>query len=248
MRNIKLTIEYDGKDFNGWQKQPDKLNIQGTIEKAIEAVTGEVTELNASGRTDAGVHAKGMVANAHMETKMREDDICDYMNRYLPEDICVQEVRIASDRFHSRYNAQGKTYCYTCYVGDKKPVFNRKYVNIIEGKLDVEAMKKAADILTGEHDYASFCGNPKMKKSTVREIYSIDVSLKGSFLNLTYHGSGFLQYMVRILSGTLLEVGQGKRTPESMYELLEERNRSLAGATAPAKGLCLLKVDYSKEV
>ena len=170
------------------------------------------------------------------------------MNRYLPEDICVQEVRVASDRFHSRYNAQGKTYCYTCYVGDKKPVFNRKYVNIIEGKLDVEAMKRAADILTGEHDFASFCGNPKMKKSTVREIYSIDVSLKGSFLNLTYHGSGFLQYMVRILSGTLLEVGQGKRTPESMYELLEERNRSLAGATAPAKGLCLLKVDYSKEV
>ena len=178
---------------------------------------------------------------------MKEEEICDYMNRYLPEDICVQEVRVASDRFHSRYNAQGKTYCYTCYVGDKKPVFNRKYVNIIDGKLDVDAMKRAADILTGEHDFASFCGNPKMKKSTVREIYSIDVSLKGSFLNLTYHGSGFLQYMVRILSGTLLEVGQGKRTPESMYELLEERNRSLAGATAPAKGLCLLKVDYSKE-
>ena len=109
-------------------------------------------------------------------------------------------------------------------------------------------MNRASYILTGEHDFASFCGNPKMKKSTVREIYSIDVSLKGSFLNLTYHGSGFLQYMVRILSGTLLEVGQGKRTPESMYELLEERNRSLAGATAPAKGLCLLKVDYSKEV
>ena len=208
---------------------------------------GADVEVIGAGRTDAGVHAKGMAANVHMDTDMLENQICDYMNKYLPEDICVQEVRIASERFHSRYNAMGKTYCYTCYVGDKKPVFNRKYVNIIEGKLDVEAMKRAADILTGEHDFASFCGNPKMKKSTVREIYSIDVSLKGSFLNLTYHGSGFLQYMVRILSGTLLEVGQGKRTPESMYELLEERNRSLAGATAPAKGLCLLKVDYSKE-
>ena len=231
MKNYKMIITYDGTRYYGWEHQPTTdMTIQGKLESVLSAMTGTEVEVIGAGRTDAGVHAKGMVANAHMETKMKEDDICDYMNRYLPEDICVQEVRVASDRFHSRYNAQGKTYCYTCYVGDKKPVFNRKYVNIIEGKLDVEAMKKAADILTGEHDF-----------------YSIDVSLKGSFLNLTYHGSGFLQYMVRILSGTLLEVGQGKRTPESMYELLEERNRSLAGATAPAKGLCLLKVDYSKE-
>ena len=239
MKNYKMIITYDGTRYYGWEHQPTTdMTIQGKLESVLSAMTG--TEV--AGRTDAGVHAKGMVANAHMETKMKEDEICDYMNRYLPEDICVQEVRVASDRFHSRYNAQGKTYCYTCYVGDKKSVFNRKYVNIIDGKLDVDAMKRAADILTGEHDFASFCGNPKMKKSTVREIYSIDVSLKGSFLNLTY-----LQYMVRILSGTLLEVGQGKRTPESMHQLLEERNRSLAGATAPAKGLCLLKVDYSKE-
>ena len=237
MKNYKMIITYDGTRYYGWEHQPTTdMTIQGKLESVLSAMTGTEVEVIGAGRTDAGVHAKGMVANAHMETKMKEDEIC-----------CVQEVRVASDRFHSRYNAQGKTYCYTCYVGDKKPVFNRKYVNIIEGKLDVDAMKRAADILTGEHDFASFCGNPKMKKSTVREIYSIDVSLKGSFLNLTYHGSGFLQYMVRILSGTLLEVGQGKRTPESMYELLEERNRSLAGATAPAKGLCLLKVDYSKE-
>ena len=237
MKNYKMIITYDGTRYYGWEHQPTTdMTIQGKLESVLSAMTGTDVEVIGAGRTDAGVHAKGMVANVHMETKMKEDEICDYMNRYLPEDICVQEVRVASDRFHSRYNAQGKTYCYTCYVGDKKPVFNRKYVNIIEGKLDVEAMKRAADILTGEHDFASFCGNPKMKKSTVREIYSIDVSLKG-----------FLQYMVRILSGTLLEVGQGKRTPESMYELLEARNRSLAGATAPAKGLCLLKVDYSKE-
>lgn len=246
--NYKMIIAYDGTRYYGWEHQPNTdMTIQGKLEYVLSQMTGEQIDVIGAGRTDAGVHAKGMAANAHMQTSMTPDEICDYMNRYLPEDICVMEVRIASERFHSRYNAMGKTYCYTCYVGDKKPVFNRKYVNIIEGKLDVEAMKKAAYILTGEHDFASFCGNPKMKKSTIREIYSIDVSLKGSFLNLTYHGSGFLQYMVRILSGTLLEVGQGKRTPESMYELLEERNRSLAGATAPAKGLCLLKVDYSKE-
>lgn len=246
--NYKMIIAYDGTRYYGWEHQPNTdMTIQGKLEYVLSQMTGEQIDVIGAGRTDAGVHAKGMAANAHMQTSMTPDEICDYMNRYLPEDICVMEVRRASERFHSRYNAVGKTYCYTCYVGDKKPVFNRKYVNIIDGKLDVDAMKRAADILTGEHDFASFCGNPKMKKSTVREIYSIDVSLKGSFLNLTYHGSGFLQYMVRILSGTLLEVGQGKRTPESMYELLEERNRSLAGATAPAKGLCLLKVDYSKE-
>lgn len=246
--NYKMIIAYDGTRYYGWEHQPNTdMTIQGKLESVLSQMTGEQIDVIGAGRTDAGVHAKGMAANAHMQTIMTPGEICDYMNRYLPEDICVMEVRIASERFHSRYNAVGKTYCYTCYVGDKKPVFNRKYVNIIDGKLDVDAMKRAADILTGEHDFASFCGNPKMKKSTVREIYSIDVSLKGSFLNLTYHGSGFLQYMVRILSGTLLEVGQGKRTPESMYELLEERNRSLAGATAPAKGLCLLKVDYSKE-
>ena len=246
--NYKMIIAYDGTRYYGWEHQPNTdMTIQGKLESVLSQMTGEQIDVIGAGRTDAGVHAKGMAANAHMQTIMTPGEICDYMNRYLPEDICVMEVRIASERFHSRYNAVGKTYCYTCYVGDKKPVFNRKYVNIIDGKLDVDAMKRAADILTGEHDFASFSGNPKMKKSTVREIYSIDVSLKGSFLNLTYHGSGFLQYMVRILSGTILEVGQGKRTPESMYELLEERNRSLAGATAPAKGLCLLKVDYSKE-
>lgn len=249
MKNYKMLITYDGTRYYGWEHQPNTdMTIQGKLESVLSLMTGQDVEVIGAGRTDAGVHAKGMVANAHMETGMGEDEICDYMNRYLPEDICVQEVRVASDRFHSRYNAQGKTYCYTCYVGDKKPVFNRKYVNIVEEKPDVEAMKKAAQILVGEHDFASFCGNPKMKKSTVRQIYSIDISMKGSFLNMTYHGSGFLQYMVRILSGTLLEVGLGKRSWDNMYELLEVKNRALAGATAPAKGLCLIKVDYSKDI
>ena len=249
MKNYKMLITYDGTRYYGWEHQPNTdMTIQGKLESVLSLMTGQDVEVIGAGRTDAGVHAKGMVANAHMETGMGEDEICDYMNRYLPEDICVQEVRVASDRFHSRYNAQGKTYCYTCYVGDKKPVFNRKYVNIVEGKPDVEAMKKAAQFLVGEHDFASFCGNPKMKKSTVRQIYSIDISMKGSFLNMTYHGSGFLQYMVRILSGTLLEVGLGKRSWDNMYELLEVKNRAHAGATAPAKGLCLIKVDYSKDI
>lgn len=242
-----MIIAYDGTKYYGWEHQPNTdMTIQGKLENVLSAMTDSQVEVIGAGRTDAGVHAKGMVANAHMNTNLSEEQICDYLNKYLPEDICVLEVRVASDRFHSRYNAEGKTYCYTCYVGDKKPVFNRKYVNIISEKLDVEAMKKAAELLVGEHDFMSFCGNPKMKKSTVRRIYSIDVSLKGSFLNITYHGTGFLQYMVRILTGTLLEVGMGKRSIESINELLEIRDRSKAGFTAPAKGLCLVKVDYAK--
>jgi len=240
-----MIIAYDGSRYYGWEHQPNtELTIQGKLENVLSVMTGKEIEVIGAGRTDAGVHAKGMVANAHMDTDMSEQEICDYMNRYLPEDICVREVRVASDRFHSRYNAMGKTYCYTCYIGDLKPVFNRKYVYIPDKKPDVELMKKAAAYLVGEHDFKSFCGNPKMKKSTVREIYDIDISVSGSYLNLTYHGSGFLQYMIRILSGTLLEVGIGKRSPESMKELIELKDRSKAGFTAPAKGLCLIKVDY----
>ncbi len=243
--NYKMIIAYDGSRYYGWEHQPNtELTIQGKLENVLSVMTGKEIEVIGAGRTDAGVHAKGMVANAHMDTDMSEQEICDYMNRYLPEDICVREVRVASDRFHSRYNAMGKTYCYTCYIGDLKPVFNRKYVYIPDKKPDVELMKKAAAYLVGEHDFKSFCGNPKMKKSTVREIYDIDISVSGSYLNLTYHGSGFLQYMIRILSGTLLEVGIGKRSPESMNELIELKDRSKAGFTAPAKGLCLIKVDY----
>lgn len=243
--NYKMIIAYDGSRYYGWEHQPNtELTIQGKLENVLSVMTGSKVEVIGAGRTDAGVHAKGMVANAHMDTDMSEEEICVYMNRYLPDDICVREVKVASDRFHSRYNAMGKTYCYTCYIGDLKPVFNRKYVYIPDKKPDVSLMCKAAEYLVGEHDFKSFCGNPKMKKSTVREIYDIDITVSGSYLNLTYHGSGFLQYMIRILSGTLLEVGFGKRSPESMIELLELKDRSKAGFTAPAKGLCLLKVDY----
>lgn len=249
IQNYKMIISYDGSRFYGWEHQPNTdLTIQGKLENVLEEMVGVPVEVIGAGRTDAGVHAKGMVANVHMDTQMSEHEICSYMNRYLPEDICVREVKIASERFHSRYNAMGKTYCYTCYVGDLKPVFNRKYVYMTDRVPDVEKMRQAAAYLVGEHDFKSFCGNPKMKKSTVREIYDITISQKGPYLNMTFHGSGFLQYMVRILSGTLLEVGYGKRTPESMEELLQAKNRSQAGFTAPPKGLCLLKVDYSKNV
>ncbi|MBR4605525.1 MAG: tRNA pseudouridine(38-40) synthase TruA [Lachnospiraceae bacterium] len=243
--NYKMVIQYDGSRFYGWEHQPgQEMTIQGKLESVLSLMVGEPVEVIGAGRTDAGVHAKGMVANAKFTTEKGVDEIRDYMNQYLPDDICIREVRIAADGFHSRYKAQGKTYQYTCYVGETKPVFDRKYVHVLEKMPDVDAMKEAASHLMGTHDFASFCGNPKMKKSTVRMVDRIDIEKSGDYLRLTYHGSGFLQYMVRILTGTLLEVGFGQRSPQSIPELIEAKNRSLAGPTAPAKGLCLLKVDY----
>jgi len=243
--NYKMVLSYDGSRYFGWEHQPNTpMTIQGKLEQVLSRMTGQEVEVIGAGRTDAGVHARGMVANAHFETEFSEEEIRDYMNRYLPDDICVREVRQASDRFHSRYNALGKTYRYTCYVGGGKPVFDRKYVYVPEEQPDVERMRAAAEYLTGTHDFASFCSNPRMKKSTVRKVDCIEISRKGAYLYFAYHGTGFLQHMVRILTGTLLEVGYGKREPENMAELLEVRQRSQAGFTAPAKGLCLLKVDY----
>lgn len=243
--NYKMTVQYDGTRYYGWEHQPNTdLTIQGKLEAVLGVLEGEPVEVIGAGRTDAGVHARGMIANVRLKTDRSPEEIRDYLNEYLPEDILVAEVREAAEGFHSRYNAKGKTYQYTCYVGPTKPLFDRKYVYVLEEMPDLEAMRRAAGYLLGRHDFASFCGNPRMKKSTVREVDRIDIERKGDRLTLTFHGNGFLQYMVRILTGTLLEVGSGRRSPESMTELLEAGNRSLAGPTAPAKGLCLIKVDY----
>ena len=256
LRNYKFIIAYDGTRFYGWEHQPGiEMTIQGKIENVLSRMLGKDVEVIGCGRTDAGVHAKAMVANAHFDTdscvakgskgEMTEDEIRDYMNRYLPDDICINEVIIASDRFHARYNAIGKTYCYTCYVGPRKPVFDRKYVCVLDYQPDIDKMRQAAEYLIGQHDYASFCSNPRMKKSTVRKVDMIDITQKGQYIYMTFHGTGFLQHMVRILSGTLLEVGEGKRSPQSMEELINAKKRALAGFTAPAQGLCMIKVDYS---
>ena len=244
-RNYKFTISYDGTRYLGWEHQPTTdMTIQGKLEKVLERMCEDKVELIGAGRTDAGVHAKAMIANTFLDVDMDEAMVRDYCNRYLPDDICVREVRIASDRFHSRYNAVGKTYCYTCYVGPLKPVFDRKYVYVLEKEPDISSMRSAAEYLVGEHDFKSFCHNPKMKKSTVRKVDRIDIKKNGPYITFTYHGTGFLQYMVRILTGTLLEVGMGERTPESMKDLLEAKDRTLAGVTAPALGLTMIKVDY----
>ena len=247
-KNYKFKIMFDGTRFYGWEHQPNTdMTIQGKIETVLTKMVNsdKTIEVIGCGRTDTGVHAKAMIANAFLDTDMSVDDIRDYMNRYLPDDICILEVKEASDRFHSRYNAIGKTYCYTCYVGPLKPVFDRKYVYVLDEMPDITKMQQAAEHLMGEHDFASFCSNPRMKKSTVRIVDTIQISRKGQYINFTYHGTGFLQHMVRILTGTLLEVGLGKREVHSIPELIDAKNRSLAGFTAPACGLCMMQADYS---
>lgn len=241
-----MIISYDGTRYYGWEHQPNTdMTIQGKLENVISKMVGKDIEVIGCGRTDAGVHAKAMVCNAFVDTDLSEEEIMDYINKYLPDDIGVNKVIFASDRFHSRYNATGKTYCYTCYYGKTKPIFDRKYVYVLDKKPDIDAMKKAASYLQGEHDFASFCSNPKMKKSTVRNVDSIKIEDKNGYIRLYFHGTGFLQHMVRILTGTLLEVGYNKRSPENMLELIADKDRKKAGETAPACGLCMMEVDYS---
>ena len=244
MRNIALKLRYDGSAYHGWQVQKFDVSVAATVEKALSTVCGHPVKVTGAGRTDAGVHAKAMTANAVMDTDFSPEEIRDYMNRYLPDDIAVREVREASERFHARYKAVGKLYCYTCFDGPVKPVFQRKYVTMLDYSPDVEKMRRAAAYLEGKHDYKSFCGNPRMKKSTVRVVDKIEIVRKGGFIYFNFHGTGFLQNMVRILTGTLLEVGRGKIPPERMPEILEARDRQTAGPTAPPGGLCLVKVDY----
>lgn len=245
MKNYKLEIAYDGSRYYGWEHQKDRDTIQGKLEQVLEKMTGVLPDINGCGRTDAGVHAKEMIANVHLETDKTESEIKQYMNHYLPDDICVKNVSVASERFHARLNARGKLYTYTCYIGDNKPVFDKKYVTVLDFVPDIEKMRRAAEILQGEHDFKAFCTNPAKRKSTVRIVDSIEIVRNKEYLYLNFHGNGFLQNMVRILTGTLLEVGKGKMPAESMTEILEKQDRSLAGPTAPAKGLCLVKVDYA---
>ncbi|MGN0401911.1 MAG: tRNA pseudouridine(38-40) synthase TruA [Acetatifactor sp.] len=244
MKNYRLLIAYDGSRYYGWQRQPDQNTIQGKLESVLSVMCGREIEVIGAGRTDSGVHAKGMTANVNLETEDTPEEIRRYLNHYLPEDIAVLEVREASPRFHARYNAIGKTYQYTCFDGEVKSVFDRKYYTRLEEKPDIELMREAAKVLVGQHDFHNFCVNPRMKKSTVRLVDRIDIEREGDYIRFLVHGTGFLQNMVRIMVGTLLEVGCGRMTGEQVQEALESTERQKAGPTAPAQGLCLLSVDY----
>ncbi len=243
-QNYRLTLCYEGRRYHGWERKKGLDTVQGKVEDVLSRLCGEAIRVDGAGRTDAGVHALAMVASTRLDTSLSPDELRDYLNRYLPEDICVTEVKPAAPRFHARLNAAGKTYGYSCWVGPGKPVFDRHTVQVLDAEPDLARMRAAAALLTGEHDFRSFCGNPRMKKSTVRRIDLIDLSREGSYLRFTVSGSGFLMHMVHILVGTLLEVGYGRLEPESMPEILSAKRRAAAGPTAPAKGLCLMEVRY----
>lgn len=243
-KNYRMTIGYDGSRYSGWEEKKGRDTIQGKLVHVLGHLTQEPVHIVGAGRTDAGVHAKGMVANVLLDLEVSEQELLDYVNHYLPEDIVVYEMIEVPERFHARYNATGKTYQYRIYDGRQKPVFDRKFVWKIEKKTDIIRMKEGAAYLQGTHDFAAFCKNPQKKKSTVRTVDRIEIDRDGDYVTLTVHGDGFLHHMVRIMTGTLVEIGLGRMEPEQVVRALGTGDRTLAGVTAPAQGLTLLEIDY----
>ena len=244
MRNIKLTIEYDGKDFNGWQKQPNKLNIQGTIEQAIKSITNEDVELNASGRTDAGVHALGQVANFKTNSQIPIEKFAIAINSRLKKSIVIKKAEEVDERFHSRLNCKKKTYRYIINNTPEGTAIYRYLETHIPQKLDVNNMKKAIKYFEGEHDFKAFKASGTSSKSSVRTIYKTELYEKDNKIYIELTGNGFLYNMVRIIAGTLVDVGLGKIKPEQIEDILKHGKREDAGKTLPPNGLYLLKVEY----
>lgn len=247
MKNYKITVQYDGTRYKGWQVQKSTEDtIQGKLQHVLETLVKHPVEVIGSGRTDAGVHASGQIANFHIEDGYCEEEIMRWLNELLPGDIAVTEICEVEERFHSRYQAEKKMYRYRIHTSIVPNVFERKYVYEYLMPLDIERMRKAADFLIGTHDFKAFCGNKKMKKSTVRRIYQIEIEERNSEISIVYTGNGFLQNMIRIITGTLIEIGDGRREPEEMIQILESKDRSRAGYTVPPQGLILEQVTYAK--
>ncbi len=245
MCNYKIILQYEGTRYQGWQRQEGNDNtIQGKLETLLTKMCKEPVTIQASGRTDAGVHALSQVANFHSSMDMECGVVMEYMNRYLPEDIGVIQVQKVPERFHSRLNAKAKTYRYRVMTGNIPHVFERRYVYEHPQKLNLEPMKKAASLLCGTHDFKAFTSTKKGKKSTVRSVNAIDIEQNGDEYIFTYTGDGFLYHMVRIITGTLLEVGEGKRSCQEIPGILESGKRENAGFLVPAKGLTLVEVYY----
>lgn len=244
MKNYKITIQYDGTRYNGWQRQGNTKNtIQEKFENVLEIMCKKKTEIFSSGRTDAGVHALCQVANFKCDVNMTCKEIMDYLNEYLPEDIRVTSAEEADERFHSRLNAVSKTYEYS--IATVKPdVFIRKYVYAVAEKPDVKKMISAAEKLKGTHDFRGFSSLGKTKKSTVRTINSIDITENDGIIRITVNGNGFLYNMMRIISGTLYEIGIGKLPENTIRTVFESGIREKSGVTFPSKGLKLVCVNY----
>lgn len=246
MPNFRMTLSYDGTRYNGWQRQgntPD--TIQGRLEAALSDLLAQPVEVAGSGRTDAGVHARMQTASFRAKTDLSAPELLRQLRARLPGDIGVLTLEEAAPRFHARLSCRGKTYVYRIWNSETPNVFERRYVCALPQPLDTAAMQRAAAPLCGTHDYTSFCANRRMKKSAVRTVDAITVERRGEEVRLTFSGDGFLYHMVRILTGTLLEVGLGQRDADTMPAILAAHDRSAAGPTAPARGLILWETRYA---
>ena len=244
MRTYKLIIAYDGTRYHGWQRQGNTdRTIQGLLERVIGEQTGYTVEINGSGRTDAGVHAKGQTASIVLAGQPEDGFFTERVNRFLPEDIRILDARLVKNGFHARKSAVGKVYEYHIDTGEKPDVFTRRYCCHFPGELDLGRMREAAGYLTGTHEFQAYT-DKRDENSTRRTIYDIMVSGQGGRVTVVYKGSGFLYHMVRILTGTLLEAGTHQRTAKSVRDALRSKDREQAGFLAPARGLFLKEVWY----
>ncbi|AQM60353.1 tRNA pseudouridine(38-40) synthase TruA [Clostridium baratii] len=248
MRNLKLTLQYDGTRYKGFQKQNQKgsniATIQGKLENVLSKMTSEDIQVIGCGRTDSGVHADNYIANFKTNSTLTREDILKYLNEYLPEDIVIKNIKDVSDRFHARYNVLNKTYVYTIDNNSYRDVFLKKYAYHVEEKLDLEKMIEASKILVGTHDFESFTSLKNKKKSTIRTINYIDIKEDSNIIKIEVNGNSFMLNMVRIIVGTLVEVGLSKIKAKDIEKILEGKDRSLSGHRAPANGLCLKELNY----
>ena len=245
MRNIKILIEYDGKNFAGWQNQPNKVSIQGEIERALKEITGEAIDVTASGRTDAGVHALGQVANFHTESKIDINKFPYALNAKLPKSIVVKKAEEVDDRFHSRYNCKGKTYRYVINNNEFPSAINRFREFHVAQKLDIDAMKKALGCFEGTHDFKGFkSSGGSERKTTIRTIEKAELKENDGIISVELSGDGFLYNMVRIIVGTIVDVGLGKINADKIPAIIASCDRTRAGKTLPPHGLYLIEVRY----
>jgi tRNA pseudouridine38-40 synthase len=245
MNNYKLTIQYDGGRYKGWQRLGNGENtIQDKIEKVLTELAGFPIEIIGCSRTDSGVHALAQTANFKLEKSIPEEQIKNYLNQYLPEDISVNEVTSVSENFHARYHAKDKTYLYKIWNKEYPNPFMRKYSMHVNQKLNIAAMKAGIEFFLGAHDFTAFSNAKSKKKSMVREIYSIEVEADDGFLNIRVRGNGFLYNMVRWLIGTLIEIGLGHMDAKEIPGIMEAKERNQTGNLAQACGLYLEKITY----